>query len=238
MLFDKVGWVAFNPLPQPNTQPRPVEDDFKPKPVTSVPPPSVAPTPSISIGPGRPRASHPAAPAAAEGPPVGTVLAGVGAGLFLAVVAFLVAVPLLRRAQRRRRLYRGDPPTRIAGAWRELLDGLRLAGRPPPPHLSASEVADHAARTVAPPPEPGRRGAPLEPGRRGAVQLPAPSVSDLAVLVNAAGFAPDQPADGDARHAAAQAVAFVGELRARRPWWWRLLWTADPRPLVWGRRRS
>jgi len=228
VLFTGLGWVPFDPLPQPNTTPRPVEDDFKPKPVTSVPPPSIAPTPSISVGPVTPKASHPAAPAAADGVPAGTILAGVGSGLFLAVSMFLIAVPLLRRAQRRRRLYRGDPPARIAGAWREVLDGLRLAGRPPPPHLSASEVADHAARTAAPP---------GHAHRRGAVQLPAPSVSDLAGLVNVVGFAPGQPADGDARHAAAQAVAFVGELRARRPWWRRLLWTADPRPLRWGRRR-
>src|SRR5947207_4037389 len=42
VLFTGLGWVPFDPLPQPNTTPRPVEDDFKPKPVTSVPPPPAA----------------------------------------------------------------------------------------------------------------------------------------------------------------------------------------------------
>ena len=139
---------------------------------------------------------------------------------------FLATVPVLRRAQRRRRLYRGDPPARIAGAWQEVLDGLRLAGAPAPVHLSVTEVAAHALRTAAPP-------AHVRPGPR----LPVPPLDDLAGLVNVVGFAPGSPADAEARRAAAQAVAYVGELRARRPWWRRLLWTADPRPLRWSRKR-
>jgi hypothetical protein len=51
---------------------------------------------------------------------------------------------LSRRALRRRRLSRGDPGQRITGAWYEFTDALRLAGRPVPPHLAASEAAAFA----------------------------------------------------------------------------------------------
>jgi hypothetical protein len=33
-----------------------------------------------------------------------------------------------------------------------------------------------------------------------------------------------------------QAVAYVTALKASKPWWRRLLWTLDPRPLRWSRR--
>ena len=40
---------------------------------------------------------------------------------------------------------KGTPAQRIDAAWAEVLTGLRLAGRPAPPHLTASEVARYAA---------------------------------------------------------------------------------------------
>src|SRR4029450_12457982 len=40
---------------------------------------------------------------------------------------------------------------RITGAWYEFTDALRLAGRPVPPHLAATEAAAFAS-TVAPAP--------------------------------------------------------------------------------------
>jgi hypothetical protein len=52
---------------------------------------------------------------------------------------------LSRRTLRRRRLSRGDPDERITGAWYEFTDALRLAGRPVPPHLAATEAAGFAA---------------------------------------------------------------------------------------------
>jgi hypothetical protein len=140
-----------------------------------------------------------------------------------------VAVLVLRRAHRRRRLSTGDPPRRITGAWLEVLDALRLAGRPAPAHLSAAEVAGHAAAAAGPP----VRG----PDRPGTVRPPAPDRGELAGLVNVATFAPDAPGEDDARRATGQAVAYVDDLRARRPWWRRLLWSTDPRPLRWARRR-
>jgi hypothetical protein len=40
VLFEGIGWVPFNPLPEPNTTPRPVEEDFRPEPDESTPPPA------------------------------------------------------------------------------------------------------------------------------------------------------------------------------------------------------
>jgi transglutaminase-like putative cysteine protease len=226
VLFDKLGWVAFNPLPQPNTQPRPVEDDFKPKPETSSPPPSIAPTPTSAPTSAPP--SHSArAVAPAAGTPTGTIAAAATAGLFLVVALGVALVALLRRSQRRRRLYDGDPPRRIVGAWLEVLDALRLAGRPAPHHLAATEVAAHAARIA---------DGPLQAGS-GRIRPAAPGLDDLAGLVNVVTFAPDSATAAQADQAAAQAAGYVEDLRARRPWWRRVLWSADPRPVWWARRR-
>jgi hypothetical protein len=231
--FSGVGWVPFNPLPQPDAKPRPVEEDFKPSPEPSTPPPTNTPPPAASTS------ATPKPPAAGTGdggPGAGTVAAATGSGLFLVLVAAVAAVVLLRRTRRRRRLYAGDPAGRIVGAWREVLDALRLAGRPPPAHLAATEVADHAARAV------GHRHAEHPPGHRhvehhaghpNVVRPAAPVLDDLAGLVNVVTFAPDGVGEAQADRAAAQASAYVDELRARRSWWRRLLWSADPRPLRW-----
>jgi hypothetical protein len=74
--------------------------------------------------------------------------------------------------------------------------------------------------------------------KRPATRPPAPPVNDLATLANTVAFgAAQQATEEHARRATAQALAYVGELRARRPWWRRLLWTVDPRPLRWERVR-
>jgi hypothetical protein len=155
----------------------------------------------------------------------GGLLGGLGGGLLALFGAALAGVGFARRALRRRRLERGPPSTRVAGAWHEVLDGLRLAGRPAAAHLAVTEVAAHAAEAVAGP----RRSTGAGSG------LPAPSLDDLATLANQVTFADAQVREQDARRARAQALAYVGELRARQPWWRRLLWWVDPRPLRWDR---
>jgi hypothetical protein len=234
VLFTELGWVDFSPFPLPNTSPRPVEEDFRPKPDPSTPPPTVVPPPSASASPRR------SSPPAAAPPPrdrrwIGPALAAAGGTAGAVLAGFLVAVPLLRTALRRRRLSHADPAQRVAGAWAELLDGLRMAGRPALPHLTASEVAAFATAAA---------GRSAHVRGRPAVRLPAPPVDDLAALANTVAFAPSggigaPPGVAAARVgiAVAQADAYVGELRARRPWWRRLAWTFDPRPLWWARRR-
>jgi hypothetical protein len=226
VLFTGVGWVPFHPLPEPDTQARPVEEDFRPEPEESEPPPSAVPTIALSVEP--PSRAPDAAP---PPPPVGgsilPVLATVAGGLvLLGLLGFGTAVPLLRRGLRRRRLDRGAPDERVAGAWLEVADALRLARRAAPPHLAATEVAAHAGTAA---------GLPRWAHRKGRVRLPAPPLDELAGIVNDSVFGPEPASEEAAGRARAQAVAYIDELRSRRPWWHRLLWTLHPGPLRWRR---
>jgi transglutaminase-like putative cysteine protease len=229
VLFTGVGWVPFHPLPDPQAEARPVEEDFRPKPETSAPPPSEVPTVAVSLPPANRAASLPAPPVDSTDPVlpvVGTALGGIVA---LGVLGFCAAVPLLRRAQRRRRLDRGPPPQRVAGAWRELTEALRLAGRPASAAMAATEVGVHAELAA---------GLPRSAHRRRRVRRPAPPLDQLTTAVNAATFGPEPPDEEAARRATGQAAAYVAELRARRPGWQRLLWTLHPGPLLPSWRRA
>ena len=185
VLFDDLGWVAFDPMPKSN-DPRPVEEDFTPKPTKPPPDPSKEPTPTES-------ASASATPtvlaAAGSGPPGVLVASGASGSVLLVLAVAAGLVVLQRRSLRRRRLTEGGPDERIAGAWSEFTDALRLAGRPVPAHLAATEAAAFAA---APPPPRGggllRRSAPRAPAeglapRSGAVEtLPRASPKTAGTL--------------------------------------------------------
>jgi transglutaminase-like putative cysteine protease len=222
VLFDDVGWVAFNPLPQPDADIRPVEEDFKPAPEDPTPPPTpesppTAPTPSAA----RVAAGGGATGRGGTAVPVVTA----GAALLLAAAAvYAGTVALLRTRQRRRRLDEGPPPNRVAGAWREVADALRLAGHPAPVHLSATEVAAHARALP---------GQPERTASRRRVRPATPAIDELAALVNQAAFAPDATDEAHARRAAADALAYTSALRAARPWWRRIRWALHPGPLHW-----
>ncbi|GAA1654391.1 DUF3488 and transglutaminase-like domain-containing protein [Catellatospora bangladeshensis] len=223
--FTDLGWVPFHPLPQPNQEAKPLEDEYKPEPEKSEPPESEAPIPTLppteaSAGPG-------AGDTGATGGGVNVALvAGAGGGglAVLLLAAFVVFVLLGRAALRRRRLEEGSPEQRIEGAWLEVGDALRLAGRPAPEHLSAAEVAAHAADAAAP-----VRG-------KHVVRLSAPALDELAESVNATVFGAGTARETDAEAARSRAVAYIGELKARRSWWRRLIWTLHPGPLRWRRR--
>jgi transglutaminase-like putative cysteine protease len=141
VLFDGLGWVAFDPMPK-SRNPRPVEEDFTPKPTKPPTPPSEPPTSADLSSSSAP----PAAVAAAGGGGPGTVIVAGGASGSVLIVLLVVAFTLvtMRRSLRRRRLTVGTPDDRIAGAWAELSDALRLAGRPMPSHLAATEAAAYA----------------------------------------------------------------------------------------------
>lgn len=226
VLFTGLGWVPFHPLPLPNTEARPVEEDFRPKPETSNPPPSAGPTVDVSLPPPT-LAANPAAPAQERHTPWPLVAGSLGGVVVLAAVAFAFAVPLLRRNQRRRRLDRGPPLERVAGAWLEMTDALRLAGRPAASHLAAAEVVEHAGSVAV---------VPRFAHKRRWVRRPAPPLDDLSTVVNATVFGPTLPGEEEAGVATRQALRYVDELRSRRSWWRRLLWTLHPGPLRWHRR--
>ncbi|HEX5596823.1 MAG TPA: transglutaminaseTgpA domain-containing protein [Micromonosporaceae bacterium] len=217
VLFDELGWVPFDPLPRPDSEPRPVEEDFRPKPEKSTTPPTPEPPPT--------GAPTPSAPPAAAGMPerrdreMMPALVGGGIGLLLTSVAFVAVVVALRHSQRRRRLHAGTPAQRVAGSWLEVLDALQLAGRPAAGHLTATEVAAHARAIAA--------GPKIRPA--------VPPIDDLAALVNRTGFAPGAATEEQARMATAQAVAYSSGLRAGQRWLRRLIWVLHPGPLRWRR---
>lgn len=242
VLFDELGWVAFDPLPK-SDDPRPVEEDFTPKPPppteTSEPP---APTdaPSVSAPP-----VAAAADAPASGGPSRVLIAGGASGSVLVLLAALAAtVVLMRRGQRRRRLTAGAPDERITGAWFEFTDALRLAGRPVPPHLAATEAAAYAAEmpssaagrrkpVVRPAVLPGEPAVPAEESAPPPEEPALPPLDELVGAVNTTGFAPGMADEGQAERAGAQAVAYAEALRARRSWWRRVWWSVRPGPLRW-----
>ncbi|MDG4799914.1 transglutaminase domain-containing protein [Micromonospora sp. WMMD980] len=223
VLFEGVGWVPFDPMPRPDEQPRPVEEDFRPQP--EEPPPSEVPAPTE-----QPTATPPAAapapgrPAGGPGTPV-LVGGGVG-GLLLVVGAVLAAFAAMRRRLSRSRLERSDPGARVAGAWRELTDALRLAGRPVGDDLAAAEVAERARVALA-----EARAATGGPAVGGAEPG---GVGELAGLVNQVAFGPGTTSEQAAR-AAMLATSYGDALRDARPRWRRLWWRAHPGPLRWRR---
>ncbi|MGC4755676.1 transglutaminaseTgpA domain-containing protein [Micromonospora trifolii] len=236
VLFDGLGWVAFDPLPRPNDEPRPVEEDFRPTPED--PPPSEAPAPTAEPSGSPEPATAADAPPGPDGVSTPVLVAGGSGGLLLVVVALLLTLLAMRRSLTRSRLVGGDPGQRIAGAWREVTDALRLAGRPVGDDLAATEIAGHARRTLVD----ARAGTASDdttavtPTGGTAPDASGPAVDELAALLNQVGFAPGAATPDQAARAAEVATAYVTTLRSARPWWRRLLWSVHPTPLRRARR--
>jgi transglutaminase-like putative cysteine protease len=210
VLFDELGWVAFDPLPK-SDQPRPVEEDFTPKP--SPPPPSEPPP-----APDAPSASAPPVVAQApvagrSGPPAVLVATGASGSVLLVLIAAAATVVVLRRGLRRRRLGAGAPDERITGAWLEFTDALRLAGRPVPAHLAAGEAAAFAAQ---PPPPRQRRASPRK--ARAVLGGGRADTGDSAESAALSRPGPEagatDPAAGNARQDAEAVHPVAGSLRA------------------------
>ncbi|GLZ76033.1 transglutaminase [Actinorhabdospora filicis] len=212
--FQNIGWVAFNPMPQPDETITPPEDEIKPpeetKPPSSSAPPQNYDDPAASA----PSDSGQAAPGATSSQggaiPAWVFAAGSAAVILLACV---ITVLTMKRARTQRRLWTGDAAARVRGAWRETYDAMRQARRRPPPSLTATEVAGYATEALG--------------GR------PGPSLASLVDAVNEVTFAPAAVRPESAEAAARAAQAYTAALRAARPGWRRLLWTLTPRPLFW-----
>ncbi|MEV4347720.1 DUF3488 and transglutaminase-like domain-containing protein [Actinoplanes sp. NPDC049596] len=237
VLFDGLGWVAFDPMPK-SKDPTPVEEDFTPKPTPPTSPPSQPPAPSETP----PSSGAPTVLAAApgDGPSAGVVAGATSGSVVLLLVLAAGAVVVMRQSLRRRRLATGTPDDRITGAWREFTDALRLAGRPVPKHFAATEAAAYAMKPEPPPGGPGNatpprgklRNATPPPG----AQESLPPLDELVAGINTVGFAPGSADDAQAARAGGQVVAYADALRSRRSWWRRLWWAVHPGPLRWNRR--
>jgi hypothetical protein len=223
--FKDIGWVAFHPLPQSDQLPRPPEEEFKPKVEQSEPPPpSEAPIPTLAPTTVKPAGSAVALPTAGGANMVLIASAGGGGAIFLALLIFVLIVVMGRSRLRRSRLDAGTPSERVEGAWLELSDALRLAGREAPAHLTAAEVSEHAATAA------------LRIRGKHRVRLAAPPVSELAGAVNETEFGNAGVTPQQAEIARARALSYIDELKARRSWLRRLLWTLHPGPLRWRRK--
>jgi transglutaminase-like putative cysteine protease len=181
VLFDDLGWVAFDPMPK-SKNPTPVEEDFTPKPTTAPPTTSAPPPASESASASAP----PVLAEATPGPGVSGVLVASGASGSVLLVLLVAAgtIVLMRRGLRQSRLTDGGPDQRITGAWLEFTDALRLAGRPVPAHLAATEAAGFAAEEPAPAERRGllRRAVPRPPAGSGLPDAAAGPLPDGAGL--------------------------------------------------------
>ncbi|HEY2671515.1 MAG TPA: transglutaminaseTgpA domain-containing protein [Rugosimonospora sp.] len=215
VLFSGVGWVPFDPIPAKDTTHRSLDQDYKPKPDPPTPSddPSDQATKSPSASASASASRHANGNTGSAALPPWTPYAAGGAVLVLVLVAQLWVV-LTRRSRTRARLSQGPPSDRVRGAWLEVLDALRLAGRRTPEHLTATEVADWAVR----PPGKGR---------------PLPPLDELVELANLVAFAPEFADDHDAATAATRATSYVRGLRRAQPLRRRLLWSLRPGPLRW-----
>jgi Transglutaminase-like superfamily/TgpA N-terminal domain len=204
--FTGQGWVPFDPTPSPRDAAA-AADDAKRQVLDRVgqnPPPSPKP---------KPTAAKPTPITTASASPTARSIARGGGGSDLSRVgqvggiAALVALAVLALARllRRGRHRRSGPP----GAWSEVLDLLVLLGRRPPRWREAGWIARDLAGAV-----------PVE-GSHPALRL--------AAYADRAAFAPpgssvDSPWPELRRLRRA--------VRRSVPWYRRLSWPVDPRPLV------
>ena len=181
VLFDGVGWVAFDPLPGRRHAAAPAggrvpaqaaaadlaaghrSSRRRCRPAPAVPASPAAAGPARVVRAWR---SWPAVSAAAW--PRCSCVSGRGRA-----AACAAAAPAARR---------GTPPQRVLGAWEEVLDALALAGAPPPPHLAAERGGRARRRRW---PSARRAGTPAAPpaGRAG-------PGTNSPTKVNAVGFPP------------------------------------------------
>lgn len=197
--FDGVGWVRFDPLPEAGSIPTPPEDALEAM-------EEETPSAEEEDGGGGEAEDYNDESLEQEGdfdqelaeeesgPPVWVWYAA--AALALACVP--LALKARRALRRRRRLSRGDPAERVAGAWAEVLAAAARAGVKVPAHANAEEAAGRLAVLEA-------------------------DIGVLPRLVNAAAFAPGAVAESDAAAASRIAADYSRTIRRHVSRWKRFL---------------
>ncbi len=199
--FSGWGWVSFDPTPGSSG----VGSDTSSKRAVinrlATPPPTTTTTPPTSGASVLPPPVP--TPTAAAGATPGSSSGAPWLGLLVLIGAIPVSLTVVSGSLRaaRRARLRRAGPI---GAWSYVLDYLLLAGRTPAPHQPAPDIA----RTLAP---------------------IAPAAAPLANLADRAAFAPGPPPPGYT--AWPLAIQVRAALRRLTPWYRRLLWPIDPRPL-------
>ncbi|THV32186.1 DUF3488 and transglutaminase-like domain-containing protein [Glycomyces paridis] len=197
--FDGVGWVRFDPLPAAGSVPSPPEDTLEKL-------EEETPSEEEESGGGGEAEDYNdealeqdadfAEEAAAEDDALPRWVWYAAAALVLACVPLVLKA---RRAlRRRRRLSRGSPAERVAGAWAEVLAAAARAGVKVPGHLNAEEAAARLASLEA-------------------------DIGALPRLVNAAAFAPEAVSESDAKAATAIASGYAKRIRHQVKRWKRLI---------------
>ncbi|HEX2145298.1 MAG TPA: transglutaminaseTgpA domain-containing protein [Glycomyces sp.] len=160
--FDGVGWVRFDPMPAAGVAPIPPEDTLEQM-------EEETPSPEEAEGGGGEAEDFNDEALEQDGDfdeETGREDSAIprwvwyaAAGLLLACVPF--ALKARRALRRRRRLSRGSPAERVAGAWAEVLSEAARAGVKVPAHANAEEAAVRLAvleADIAPlPPRRSRR---------------------------------------------------------------------------------
>jgi transglutaminase-like putative cysteine protease len=197
--FDGPGWVRFDPMPAAGAVPTPPEDTLQQM-------EEETPSPEEASGGGGEAEDYndealeqdgdfnEEAAAAESGLPRWIWYAA--AGLLLACVP--LALKARRALRRRRRLGRGSPAERVAGAWAEVLGEAARAGVKVPSHANAEEATARLAVLKA-------------------------DIGPLPRLVNAAAFAPVTVSEEDARTATGVVAPFARTIRHQVKWLRRLL---------------
>jgi len=210
--FSGQGWVPFDPTPSDQDIISSTVADLKRQALEKAggappPPPAAAAQPSKASVP---TAAPTAAPPRSSQPAGGELAARatsplVGAvGIPLGVLVFLFGLLLLLRTLRSLRHRRAG----ARGAWSEVLDLLPLLKIRPPRWHTADRIAKDLAHALpTEPPHPAHRLA--EDADRATFAASAPPAASWSEMRRL-------------RHAASRAV----------PWYRRLLWSVDPRPLL------
>jgi hypothetical protein len=192
--FDGPGWVRFDPMPAAGAVPTPPEDTLQQMEEES-------PSPEEAEGGGGEAEDFNDEALEQDGDfndEGGQEDAGIPRWVWYAAAGLLLAcVPLVLKARRalrrRRRLRRGSPAERVAGAWAEVLSEAARAGVKVPGHANAEEATARLAVLKA-------------------------DIGPLPRLVNAAAFAPGAVSEADAGAATAVVAPFSRTIRHQVKW--------------------
>ncbi len=216
------GWVPFDPTPSREGAQPPPEENTPEAEAESKQKEQQLLQPDPSPPPGADVPKPPKSAPAARPVDRALLLSGVAAAALLLAV---VVVAALRQRRTRSRLARGSPAQRVVGAWSEVRDSLRLAGRSIALSAAVAEVATAH----------GGPGLPdLEPlaGQVNAIGFGYEAADSLEASRPGLGSFTAHP---DPSTAVGTARDYVRALRRQQRLPRRLSWWLDPRPLFWRR---